>query len=225
MRTITGLALAASLGALTTTAAAQNPKPQRLPAVTTLDTINAVTVQNERKVPVTVYLDYGKFDRRLGIVPASQTRTLSVPGWAVQGRRSLRLFVHPEGEVDELATQTFTLTPPGRIALLVPPKGGMPVSRDTMREVIPPEALDDATLTVDNPRDTPVTIFVQQGKFDVRLGEVPARSRATLRFPKKVVLPSNTIEVIVHPRGGRDLTTQALSIKRGEHLGLRVPPS
>lgn len=225
MRTIIGLAIAAALGALATPAGAQNPKTQRLPRVETLDTINAVTVQNERSVPVTVYLDYGKFDRRLGVVPAQQIKTLSVPGFAVKGRRTLRLFVHPEGEVAELATQTFTLTPPGRIALLVPPQGGMPVSADTMTELIPPEALDDATLTVENPRDRAVTVYVLQGRFDVRLGTVPANGRVTLRFPKTVVLPNKNIVVIVHPEGGTDLSSQTMAVKRGEHLGLRVPPS
>ena len=225
MRTILGLAIAAALGLLATSARAQDPKTQRLPRVETIDTINAITVQNERKVPVTVYLDYGRFDRRLGVVPAQQVKTLAVPGFAVKGRRTLRLYVHPEGEVNELATQTFTLAPPGRIALLVPPAGGMPVSADTMTEVIPPEALDDATLTVENPRDRAVTIFVQQGRFDVRLGTVPAHGRVTLRFPKNVVLPSRSILVTVQPEGGRDLSSQTMSVKRGEHLGLRVPPS
>ena len=135
----------------------------------------------------------------------------------------MQLFVHPEGEVADLSTQVFSLRPPGRIGMIVPPAGGMEAPRDTMMEFIPPEEMANATLTVDNPRDRRVTVYARQGMFDVRLGEVAAQSRATLRFPKSVLLPSDAVVLFVHPEGGRDLSSQRVRVKRGEHIGLRVP--
>ena len=216
-------AVVLALATLATVGSAQRPK-QRLTAATTDTSANAVTVQNDRKVPVTVYMEYGTFDRRLGTVPAFQMATLPLPAWAVEGRERIQLFVHPEGEVEDLGTQELWLRPPGRLGMIVPPRGGMPwAPRDTMMEVIPPEELADATLTVDNPRAEPVTVFADQGPFDVRLGQVPAHSRVTLRFPKSVVAPDESIQIFVHPEGGFDLASETLQVQPAQHLGLRVP--
>ncbi len=213
------------LGLATLASVASGQAAQRLPASVTADTsVNTVTVQNDRKVPVTVYMEYGDFDRRLGVVPALQTATLPLPPWAVEGRESIQLFVHPEGEAEDLATQEFTLEPPARLAMMVPARGNMaPAPADTMMAVIPPEELADATLTVDNPRAKLVTVYAEQGPFDVRLGQVPAHSRATLRFPKSVVLPDQSIQIFVHPEAGIDLGSETMEVRPGEHLGLRVP--
>ena len=187
-------------------------------------TANTVTVQNDRKVAVTVYMEYGEFDRRLGVVPGLQTRTLPLPATLVRGRESVRLFAHPEGDADDLATQEIQLRPPGRVAMLIPPRGGLgQAPADTMSAVIPPEELADATITVDNPRAVPVTVFAEQGPFDVRLGRVPAKGRVTVRFPKSVELGGESIQVFVHPEGGEDLASETLQIRKGEHVGLRVP--
>ena len=195
-----------------------------VPAVRADSTANTVTVQNDRKVPVTVYLEYGEFDRRLGIVPGLQTKTLPLPTTLVRGRETVQLFAHAEGDADDLATQEFELRPPGRVAMLIPSWGDMDKApADTMSAVIPPEELADATITVDNPRAVPVTVFAEQGPFDVRLGSVPAKSGVTLRFPKSVVVADESIQVFVHPEGGVDLSTETLRIRKGEHLGLRVP--
>jgi hypothetical protein len=223
MRTlITSLAL--GLGAL---GGAGAQTPHRLPRAVTTDTAattNAVTVQNDRKVPVTLYLEQGMFDRRLGEVPARSTATLPLPAWAVRGREEVRLFAHPEGELGDLATETLRLAPPGRLAMLIPPWGAVAAPSDTMSAVIPPDELADATVTVDNPRAMAVTVYAEQGDFDVRLGRVPAHDRVTLRFPRSVVLPGDDIQLFVHPDGGPDLSSETLHVTRGEHLGLRVAP-
>jgi hypothetical protein len=195
------------------------------PAARADTTAYTVTVQNDRKVPATVYLEFGEFDRRLGTVPGRQTKTLPLPTTLVRGRETVQLFAHPEGEADDLATQEIQLRPSGRVTMLIPPRGGMrQAPTDTMSAVIPPEELADATITVDNPRAVPVTVFADQGPFDVRLGRVPAKSRVTLRFPKSVVLADESIQVFVHPEGSEDLSSETLQIRKGEHLGLRVPP-
>ncbi len=216
------------LGSALLAGAAPAQTPQRVPATITSDSFaNGVTVQNDRKVPVTVYMDYGDFDRRLGVVAPYAIATLPLPGWAVRGHESIRLFAHPEGEVEDLASEWFSLAPPARLGMIVPPWGKTYAAASEpcvpMTAVIPPEELADATLTVENPRAVMVTVFAEQGAFDVRLGQVPAHGTATLRFPRSVVGPDETVRIFVHPDGALDLASEPLDVSRGEHLGLRVP--
>lgn len=223
MRTLTIALLVAAAG-LARTSSAQVPRP--LPPARTTDTANTVTVRNQRTTPATVFLEHGQFDRRLGVVAPGATATLPVllPGWAVRGRAEVRLFAHVEGDAGDLTTQRFALSSPARLAMTIPSYGDMvspPEQR--MTEVIPPEQLAEATITVDNPRDQAVTVYAERGSYDVRLGRVPARGRATLSFPTSVVFPDESIEIFVHPDGGRDLASQRFQVARGKHLGLRVP--
>jgi hypothetical protein len=216
------VALALAVGAFASVASAQDP--QRLPPSKTVDTVNAVTVRNQRKVPVTVYLEYGRFDRRLGMVPAGSTQTLRLPPTAYSGLERVRFLVHPEGEVTDLASQEFSVPRAAQLSLDVPPWGDMEAApSDTMMQVIAPEELAETTITVDNPREVPVTVLVRYGKFDARLGQVAARARTTLRFPKASVGARNLVSIVVHPEGGRDLASETLAIRKGQHLGLRVP--
>jgi hypothetical protein len=211
------------VGTLARVASAQVPQPQRLPATTTIDTVNAVTVQNDRKTPVSVYMDVGTLDHRLGVVPARDSRSLALPAWALYRHLRVQLFVRADGEPGFLSTPAFSLEAPMRVALLVPAWGATAAPPDTMTEAMPPDVAADATLTVDNGRDRRLTVYARQGLSDVRLGEVPARSRATLRFPKSVALPSGSIALRVRPEGGPNLSSRAMRVQRGDHLGLRVP--
>lgn len=216
--------MVSTLGALAVAQVASAQVTQQLPPRVTIDTQSVLMVRNQRKVPVTVYLDYGPFDRRLGVVKSLGIDTLRLPEYATRGRFQVRLFVHPDGEVADLATQSLTLTTPARLLLVIPEWGKMPPApEDTMTEVLPPEVLDDATLTVDNPQAKAVTIFASHPPFDVRLGRIDAGGRATLRFPKSVVGPGRSVSIIIHPDGGHDLASQVMVVKPGEHLGLRVP--
>lgn len=214
-----GLALATIAGAVS----AQSP-----PAGDTgVQAPYSVTVQNNRSVPVTIYLDWGSFDRRLGVVPALQTATLSLPVWAVTGRESVRLLAHPADGWGDLQSTELSLNPPARLVMLIPTTAEMAaratMATDTMMAVIPPDELADATLTVDNPRTTPVTVYAGKSQFEVRIGVVPPRSRATLRFPMTAIGPDNSIQIVVHPEGGRDLASETLEVRQAQHLGLRVP--
>ena len=181
-----------------------------------------VEVQNDRQVAVTVYMEYGRFDRRLGTVPAMSMATLPLPEWVAERHQHIRLFVHPEGESD-LESREFPLRPGERLALKVPARGERPAYTGGMMATLPPEELSETTLTVENHRGNEVTIYVEQGAFDLRLGTVPAHGTATLRLPAELVRPDESIQIIVHPEGGLDLETQTLRIRQGEHLGLRVP--
>lgn len=220
MKQVKAVAVLVSLF-LPTALVAQNP--QKLPPVKTVDTANVVTVQNARKTPVALFIEWGRFDRRLGVVPALGMSTISLPAWATTGQKSIRLFVHVEGEERDLATEKFDLPRRAHIGLVVPPEGGMPEPPDTMMQVIPPEQLSDATVTVENPRGTPVTIYARTQGFDVKLGEVPAKGRVTLSFPRSIIRVDRTVMLFVHLPNGVELASETLQVGKGQHLGLRVP--
>lgn len=218
---IFGLVL--GLGTIAGIAPAQNP--QRLPPSTVIDTQATVTVVNNRKVPVWLYLEHGRFDYRLGRVPAASSLVLAIPASAAKGFVSARLFVHPEGEAADLASQEFALPRNARLTMTIPSFEEMAREGvDTMSAVIPPEQLEEATLTVDNTRDVPVTVFIKYGVLETRIGTVPAKQKVTLQFPSSVVSTDRTITIFVHPEGGKDLASERMRIVHGQHLGWRVPP-
>src|SRR5690349_6425501 len=62
--------------------------------------ITLVEVQNDRKVPVTVYAQDSWGEVRLGVVPADSTVTLRVRDTLV-GRGDIDFFVQPRGQPEE----------------------------------------------------------------------------------------------------------------------------
>lgn len=186
-----------------------------------------IAVQNNRKVPVTVYLDQGDFDLRLGEVGALNTSTLKLPTWLVRDQRDIQIFVHPE-DGNDLASTHFTVAPGTHLALTVqvgdyPP--WKPSPADTMSAVLSPSDKRTATLTVENPRKQDVTIYVEQGDFDLRLGIVKAGKTRTLKLPPPTSSSASQIQIFVHPARGVDLSSSYLDISPGAHLGLKVPVS
>ena len=181
-----------------------------------------VEVQNELEEPVTVFMEYGQFDRRLGTVPAYGVTTLPLPDWAASQQDRISLFVHPEGGRDRESEQ-FLLHPGAHLGLRVRAPGEPVAPIDTMMAVLTPEEISETTLTVDNPRAQEVTVYAEHGDFDVRLGSVPAQSVVTLEFPMVIVRPDESVSITVHPENGPDLASEVLRIQEGEHLGLRVP--
>lgn len=202
----------------------QGQDPQKLPPKATVDTLNYLKVQNNRKVPVVVYLESGRFPRRLGTVSSGATQTLLLPRSTFEGLADVRLFVHPEGEAADLTTQNFALPRAAQMSLVVPAFGDMAGSGiDTMSQVLSPSELSETTITVENSRNVPVTVFAKRLDIVTRLGVVAAGKRETLRFPASVVAGKNQLTLFVHPEGGRDLASETFSVKRGAHIGLRVP--
>jgi len=194
------------------------------PAVTTDAVTNAVTVQNDREVPVTVYLSNGKIEQRLGVVPALATETLALPSSAVRPGASVRLIAHPAASFEDLSTDKFTLGPSGRVAMIVRAQFATPAiaPTDTMMQVIAPQDVDKATITIDNQRNVAVSVYAEAGPFNVRLGEVAANTRATLQFPKAALSSKNSIRLFVRPEGGLDLVSTSFTAQEGDHFGLRV---
>lgn len=183
-----------------------------------------VQVQNDRNVPVTIYVEHGDFDIRLGVVKPMQMANLRIPSWLEREGEDLQVYAHPEGGMD-LATQHFTWRSGARLGVLVPANGtdlaSLPAAA-SMSAVIPPKELNATTLTVDNQRAESVVMFVEQGDFDIRLGTVAAHSTATLRIPDWIVNEHDSVEIFAHPERGFDLSSQHLDLRPKEHLGLRV---
>lgn len=205
-------------------AAVRAQVPRQLPPAVVIDSLaNSVTVQNQRKVPVTVYLSTATANRRLGIVAPLSISTLTLPEWMVSGKATVRLLARSEDAGVDLSSDQIKLEPPGRIGMVIPNAEAMIAATDTMSVVVAPGDMAEATITVDNPRDVPVTVFAAKGPFDVRLGQVAARSRETLRFPKGLVSPVAAVTIFIRPRAGLDLATNILQVRLGEHLALRVP--
>jgi hypothetical protein len=220
MRYLTILSI--GLATLSTTGTAQQTQPPtRLPVTRVIgDTMHLVTVQNDRSVPVTVYLESAGFDRRVGVVAAGEVATLPLPAWAVHGGRTVRLLARPEGSGVSVATPRFAVSGVVRIGLLVPSSG---IARiDSVPVPLTADERASTTITIDNPRNTPITVFAEQGLRSVRLGEVSAKTQATLSFPRDLIARGDAIRVFVRPVGGFDVATRPLNLKTGDHIAVDI---
>jgi hypothetical protein len=186
-------------------------------------TVASVQVQNNRAVPVTVFVDRGEFDVRLGTVAPQQTTTLTLPRWMATENSQVRIYLHPEGAFD-LETETFAVHPGIQIGLIVPLGDRTPPATypaEVMTAALSASDADATTITVENPRNVAVIVYVEHGDFDTRLGMVAAGSTATLKLPPT---GGQSIEIFVHPEGELDLCSTPFEVKPGDHLGLKVPP-
>lgn len=225
MRLLPVLVIGVAILTCASDAAAQGTQPPtRLPTTrVTGDTANILSVQNDRASAVTLYVEAGAFDRRLGVVAAGKTSTLPLPAWAVKGQRNVQIFARADGEATDLVTQSFPLGGVNRLGMLIPPREGL-ANCDSLGISLSKEELAATTLTVANERKTLVTVYAEHGTYSVRLGDVPAGDQVNLRFPRSIVQGDNTIKVFARPAGGLDLATQALRLKGGDHLAMRITP-
>jgi hypothetical protein len=97
-------------------------------------------------------------------------------------------------------------------------------SSEVMTAVIPPDERAETTLTVENERNVPVTIYAEEGDFDHPLGRVGAHDESTFVLPAWLSGPGQGVRLFVHPLNGFDLASDLLDVTRGEHIGVRVPP-
>jgi len=187
---------------------------QRHPSPTTL------TVDNARDVPVIVYLERGSFDTRLGTVPAHGRETLNLPRTLEEGEQ-IQVFVHPEGGID-LASDDLTVKVGGNLVIFVPTNDVGYVAPPPAPE-IPNPGEGTTTVTVQNNRAVPVTVYVERGEFDTRIGTVPANQESTLLVPEWLATERPSAEIFVHPEGEADLQSWSLELKPGAHLFVKVP--
>lgn len=183
----------------------------------------SITVQNNRNVKVTVMVEQGNFDIRLGTVPSLQTATLPIPPWLLRDGSKLQFFVHPEGEID-LSAETFDVHPGVHLGLIVPEKGFHWVERARPSDSdMSPEEPTMTTVRVENLRAVDVTVYVEQDPFDVRLGVVRPNETRTFRLPDWLVRDQNDADFLLHPEHGVDLTSETMALHKGAHLAIQVP--
>jgi hypothetical protein len=182
-----------------------------------------VTVENARAVPVVVYLERGPFDTRLGTVPPNSERVLQLPP-VVDGLESIQFILHPEGAQD-LHSPNLVVNPDGNVNLYVPTNdvGFVPAPPP---EVIPNPGPGTTTLTVENPRDQEVVVFIERGDFDTRIGTVPAESESTFYLNELLAAQEHSVQIFVHPEDeGVDLASHQFELTPEAHLFLKVPQS
>ncbi len=196
--------------------------PARLPATTVVgESGKSVTVQNDRKTPVTLYVDAGSVDRAIGTVNAGATSALPLPDWAVRGQRTLKMVARVDRDAKAIASYAVPLSEDRRYGLLIPPAEGLP-SGDSMFVSLPVDAANTATVTVENKRDRSITVFAEQGLMFVRLGEVDAKGRETLRVPESMTTSTAPIRIFARLGGAAAVTTQGLRVRQGDRFAIIV---
>ena len=87
-------------------------------------------------------------------------------------------------------------------------------------------AMDSSTVTlveVQNDRQVPVTVYAQNSWGEVKLGVVPPDSTVTLRL-SDALMRRGEVDFFAHPRGQPEQETGYIEVRRGERLGILVPP-
>ena len=167
-----------------------------------------------------VYVERDFFDTRLGTVGPHTRQALALPPFVTVGSE-VQVFVHPEGGTD-MASTVFTEDPGNEMVIEVPASNEGYISPPAP-ETIPEAGVSGTTVTVQNPRTVPVTLFAEQGQFDLRIGTVPANSERTLPIPDRIADEGQIAELFIHPEGGVDLTSQIFDLSSGAHFLLKVP--
>lgn len=180
-----------------------------------------ITVENRRDVPVVAYLERGPFDLRLGTVPKQDTKTFPLPPDLNDGQ-IIQVFVHPEGDVD-LAPEDITVRDGEDVNVLVPAdrSGDIP---GPQAEVLPDPSEGMTTVAVENDMAREVTLFAEEGDFDLRLGTVPPHAERVLIIPDQLAEQQESVELVAHPEGGVDFPTRTFQVYPGAHLRMKVPP-
>ncbi|MBL0938086.1 MAG: hypothetical protein IBJ03_04280 [Gemmatimonadaceae bacterium] len=219
--TILAATAAVALVSSATIASAQTQPPTRLPAAKVVgDSLKAITVQNDRHTAVTLFVEADRVERALGTVDANSTSTLELPTWALTGQKNLKLFAKAEGEGNLVARYSLPVTD-ARLGLLVPPAKGLP-RNDSLVITLPKGVGTAATVTVDNERTRPVTVFAEQGLVFVRLGEVAANDQATLALPAALTRNKGEIRVFARPQGAQQVSTKAMRLKDGDNIAVII---
>ena len=182
---------------------------------------STVTVQNDRSVPVDVFVEQGDFDIRLGTVAAEREGVLTVPKY-LDRDENVRIIVQPK-EGLEMESPYVQLPTTGTLPILVPlnNSGWIPQPR----EYIPNPGTNTTTLTVDNQRDQSVDVTVEFGEFDKDLGTVEPDHIHTFDLPKWLARDERDVQVFIHPQKGFDLSSQYVQLKPHAHLEVKVPPT
>jgi hypothetical protein len=196
--------------------------PLTLAAQQTSSVNPSVTVHNDREVPVTVYVENGSLDSKIGVVEPLRTATLPLPRWAM-GKPVVSFDIHPARGLD-LEAKAFDVRPGATLGLVVrSPKevwADVSPAGPRLTASLPQSELGKATVTVENSRKTDELVLLERGSFETPLGTVPANSTETFLIPAGVV--GSEAQIVLHAHKGGDLESESLVVRAGEHLGLRV---
>lgn len=216
------LMAAAVLGLATSAGAQGTQPPTRLPATkVTAAEGRTITIQNDRREVVRFFVESGKVERLVGTVPAGSTEQLQLPDWATKGKRTLSLIAYPEGTTRQIASYEVPVADSRMLGLLVPPAEGLPLG-DSVLIALPKGIGSAATVTVENARALPVTVYAEQGLRFVRLGEVAANQQGTLALPKALLTGKDGVRIFARPADAPQRSTQALKLREGDHVSVIV---
>ena len=82
---------------------------------------------------------------------------------------------------------------------------------------------DSTTATVENDLDQPITVYLEVGNEEIKLGNVPAEADSTFTLPRWLVgVAPRQMDFYVHPTKGLDQDTGPVDMRQGEHLGIEV---
>ena len=179
-----------------------------------------VAVNNTGDVPVVVFMVREPLHLRLGTVAARARGTLALPGDVPRGE-VVRIFAHPEGG-GYLPSREFRVEPGARLVLDVHP-GAASSRTPPALQPLSVVGQGSTTVTLRNETDGTVTLYVEQGEFDVRIGSVPANQEQTLRLPVTLVRGQEFLVLFVHLEHGPDLPAREHEVRVGQNLFLRVP--
>ena len=179
-----------------------------------------VSIQNNRRVPVTVYLESNPIDLKLGTVDPLSVSTLRIPEWAFKDpEKSVSFFIQPTGQLPLQADAQ--LHAGSRLALLIPDGSeALDPGDSRLAAVLPPSDLLAATVTVHNDRGEASDVYLQSGMMDRRLGRVEAHSETTFRVPDAFVGEHG--QVVLVPLNGSTLASEPVKLEEGTHLGVRL---
>lgn len=112
MLTIAGLLIAPLV-------AGSSPRPPKTGVVDSAS-MTLVVVQNEQKVPVTLYVQNDASDTRIAVISPMTDTTVRIPDYLVEAGE-VTFFVHPDHALDE-STSPIPVERGEHIGLIVPAK-------------------------------------------------------------------------------------------------------
>jgi len=178
-----------------------------------------ITVQNDRPVPIDVYLQSGYFDTKIGSVAADGLTVLHIPRY-LDGTDA-QIFVRPQIGL-ELETPEVALPTHGTLDILVPDNDVGYVVQPN-QDAIPNPGVNTTTLTVRNPRDDAVKVVIERGDFDTTIGTVPADHVRTFDLPASLTREPQDVKIFVVPTDGLELMSQYFMLRPRAHLEVKVP--
>ena len=176
-------------------------------------------VQNNRDVPVEIYLNTSPVDMKMGTIAPFSSAMMTIPKWVVADQNAIDVVAIPDGQI-ALKGEALLQDGGPNFAMVVPPAEDQDVKgvAPSLAALLVPS--DEATVTVRNDGHHNADVFVQAGAFDSKLGQVPGHSVMTFRVPDRFVGMSS--QVVVAPHHESVVTSQAIHLGEDHHVSVTV---